>query len=161
MKLVKMKKQSVQAGNVVCVCCVQVMWWIVWIKRMWRWKWWRWKCSVQAGNVVCVCCVQVTWWIVWSMQSIQQQIIVFATCRWCDQPWQARVLGQARHALPSGNTHTHTHIHTHTHMYTHKGALLYNGKSSNMKGFEWTCISAKTFSQKLSGNCVWQVPNMD
>ena len=56
-----MKKQSVQAGNIVCVCCVQVTWWIVWIKRMWRWKWWRWKSRV-----------------------IKQQITVFAVCRWRD-----------------------------------------------------------------------------
>jgi len=57
--MVKMKRQSVQAGNVVCVLLragdvmdrvnqtdvtmTMVM-----------------KCSVQAGNVVCVCCVQVT-----------------------------------------------------------------------------------------------------
>jgi energy-converting hydrogenase Eha subunit C len=141
-------KCSVQAGNVVCVCCVQVTWWIVWIKRMWRWNWWRWKSRVSKQGMLCV--FAACRWCDGSCElngcddengedenavSKQGMLCVFAACRWRDGSCEVcrvssskllclqhagDVINHGKHVFwGKPGMHYHQVTHTHTHTYTH------------------------------------------
>ena len=126
----KPQEADVQAtASHVLLCCVQMMWWIVWIKCTWRWK-----SRVSKQGILCV----------------------FAACRWRDGSCEVcrvssskllclqhagDVINHGKHVFwgkPGMHYHQVTHTHTHTYTHTH------------------TCIPTKVHCCTTENHQIWK-----